>query len=43
MTEFGAARLRGRSVRERTRALIEIAHPTFRDQLTQQAKDARLW
>lgn len=43
VTEFGAARLRGRSVRERTRALIEIAHPAFRDQLTQQAKDVRLW
>ena len=43
VTEFGVARLRGRSVRERTHALIEIAHPNFRDQLTQQAKDLRLW
>ena len=24
-------------------ALIEIAHPNFRDQLTEQAKDLRLW
>lgn len=43
VTEFGVARLRGRSVRERTHALIEIAHPNFRDQLTEQAKDLRLW
>lgn len=43
VTEFGVARLRGRSVRDRTRALIEIAHPAFRDELTQQAKDLRLW
>ena len=42
-TEFGVARLRGRSVRERIHALIEIAHPNFRDQLTEQAKDLRLW
>lgn len=43
VTEFGVARLRGRSVRDRTRSLIEIAHPAFRDELTQQAKDLRLW
>ena len=43
VTEFGAARLRGRSVRERARLLIEIADPDFRDELTQQAKDLRLW
>lgn len=43
VTEFGVARLRGRSVRERARALIDIAHPAFRDQLTEQAKELRVW
>ena len=37
VTEFGVARLRGRTVRERTRALIQIAHPDFRAGLTEQA------
>lgn len=39
VTEYGAVRLRSLSVRERVRALISIAHPKFRDELTQQAKD----
>ncbi len=42
VTEYGVAHLRGRSVRERTRALIEIAHPAFRDELTEEAKRMRL-
>jgi 4-hydroxybutyrate CoA-transferase len=33
VTEFGVAYLHGRSIRERARALIEIAHPAFRDEL----------
>ena len=37
VTEHGVAELRGRSIAERTRALIAIAHPTFRDDLTSQA------
>jgi acetyl-CoA hydrolase len=37
-TEFGVAYLHGRSIRERAKALIEIAHPKFRDQLTEGAK-----
>ncbi len=39
VTEYGVADLRGKSSTERALALIEIAHPTFRDELTQQAKD----
>jgi acyl-CoA hydrolase len=35
VTEYGVAQLRGRSTRDRARALIEIAHPNFRDQLTE--------
>lgn len=33
VTEFGIARLRGKSLWERAEALIEIAHPNFRTQL----------
>lgn len=37
VTEFGIANLRGKSLRERAKALINIAHPDFREQLQQQA------
>ncbi len=33
VTEFGVAFLHGKSIRERAKALIEIAHPDFRDGL----------
>ena len=32
-TEYGIVRLKGKTVRERARALISIAHPAFRDEL----------
>jgi acyl-CoA hydrolase len=38
VTEHGVARLRGRTVRERTLALINIAHPKFREELTAKAQ-----
>ena len=38
VTEHGVARLRGRTVRERTRELIAVAHPDFRAELTEQAR-----
>ncbi len=38
VTEFGVAQLRGRSAKERARALIAIAHPDFRAELTEQAE-----
>jgi acetyl-CoA hydrolase len=34
VTEYGVAYLYGKTVRERTRALINIAHPNFKDELT---------
>ena len=37
VTEWGVAELRGRSIRERTRALIAIAHPDHRDRLRYEA------
>ena len=36
VTEYGIAELRGKSLRERARALIEIAHPDFRDELKEE-------
>jgi acyl-CoA hydrolase len=33
VTEYGAADLRGLTVRERAHALVDIAHPNFRAQL----------
>jgi acyl-CoA hydrolase len=42
VTEFGAAHVFGRNIRERTEALIAIAHPKFRDELTAAARERRL-
>lgn len=41
VTEFGAVRLHGKSIRERARALINIAHPDFRDELERFAREQR--
>jgi acyl-CoA hydrolase len=38
VTEYGVAELRGKSIRERAEALIAIAHPDHRDELTRQAE-----
>jgi acyl-CoA hydrolase len=38
VTEWGVAELHGKSIRERAQALIAIAHPDFRDELTAQAR-----
>ena len=37
VTEFGAAELKGQTIAERTRRLVAIAHPDFRDELDQAA------
>lgn len=37
VTEYGVARLRGTSVAERVKRLINIAHPDFRDDLAREA------
>jgi acyl-CoA hydrolase/GNAT superfamily N-acetyltransferase len=42
VTEYGVAKLHGKTVRERAIALIHIAHPKFRDDLMRQAREARL-
>lgn len=38
VTEYGIRQLKGKSIFDRTEALIEIAHPNFRDELTFEAK-----
>ncbi len=39
VTEYGVAELYGKTIRERAKALIRIAHPKFRDELTKAAKE----
>jgi acyl-CoA hydrolase len=39
VTEYGAVRLRGTSIKERVELLISIAHPDFRDDLRASAKE----
>lgn len=42
VTEWGKADLFNRPIRERVRAMIAIAHPDFRDELTKEATEAGL-
>ena len=42
VTEFGVAQLYGRTLRQRARALIDIAHPQFRERLEQAARERKL-
>ena len=39
ITEFGIADLYGKSIRQRANALINVAHPSFKDELIAQAKE----
>jgi 4-hydroxybutyrate CoA-transferase len=41
ITEYGTAHLFGKSLKERARELIKIAHPKFRDELLKYAKETR--
>ena len=43
VTEYGVASLRGRSIRERVKELINIAHPDFRDFLRSEAERNQIW
>ena len=42
VTEYGIVNLKGKSVAERAKALIGIAHPDFREDLDRQAYEHRL-
>lgn len=39
VTEYGVAELYGKTIRQRAQALIKIAHPAFREELTRQARE----
>jgi acyl-CoA hydrolase len=39
VTEFGLVNLKGRSVPERAKAMISLAHPDFRDELERGARE----
>lgn len=38
VTEYGVAKLKGKTLRQRTKALIDISHPKFREQLIHEAQ-----
>jgi acetyl-CoA hydrolase len=43
VTEFGAAYLHGKNIRQRAEALIQVAHPAFHDELTTFCKRQRIF
>lgn len=43
VTEYGIVNIKGKSVWERAEALINIAHPKFREQLIQEAEKMGIW
>lgn len=43
VTEYGIAKLAGASITEKAHALINIAHPKFRDELIEQAKQMNIY
>jgi len=42
VTEYGAVHLRGKSISDRVKDMISIAHPDFREKLTKEAAEAKL-
>lgn len=42
-TEYGIINLKGKSTWERAEALISIAHPSFREELTKEAQEMHIW
>lgn len=43
VTEYGIAELKGMSTWQRAEAIIEIAHPVFRDDLIKEAEKMKIW
>ena len=42
VTEYGVVNLKGKTVKERVKLIVSIAHPKFREQLMQEAQNAGL-
>lgn len=42
-TEYGVRRLKAQNTWDRTVAIIELAHPQFRDDLIKQAEELKIW
>ncbi len=43
VTEYGKANMKGKNTWERAEALINIAHPDFRDELVKEAENMGIW
>lgn len=43
VTEYGMVNLKGKSTSERSKALVEIAHPDFREELIRNAEEMNIW
>lgn len=43
VTEYGIAKLRNKSIRQRVEELISIAHPDFREELRREANEKMIW
>lgn len=43
VTEYGIAKLRGRTIRQRVENLIAVAHPDFREDMRKKADELMLW
>ncbi|KUG03632.1 4-hydroxybutyrate coenzyme a transferase [hydrocarbon metagenome] len=43
VTEYGIANMKGKSTWQRAEALINIAHPDFRDELIKEAEKMNIW
>ena len=43
VTEYGKANLKGKTTWQRAEALINIAHPDFREELIREAEKMKIW
>ena len=43
VTEYGVAKMKGKSIDERVDGLIQVAHPKFREELRFKADEYEIW